>query len=103
MRQGNPIRRRLFRSLGIVSAIALTGAVAKDANSLGCGPGLPSQALLLTNNKGVGSITFRVSSQAAILPNNTTSSQPCTNNCIIEAALGAHYGRASAHITFTKR
>jgi len=78
-------------------------ATATDANSAGCGQGLPMQPFGLTDDTGTGSLSFAVTSTAATGPQTSTTppSIPCMNKCVIVATLGIGLGYASAPISFS--
>ena len=67
-------------------------ASASDANSAGCGPGLPAFGVI-NNNQGVGSYPFTVSATAAAKPEGKATVQ-CTDQCVIVATVGIGYGFA---------
>ena len=75
-------------------------ASAADANDEGCGPQLAAQPFGVTNNSGAGSYGFTVTSMAPTSPYNTSSTLPCTDQCVIVATVGIDYGYAYAPVTF---
>ena len=77
-------------------------ADATEANDLGCGPGLPAQTLLVTDNTGSGSMAFQVQSSAAPKANDygMTDLQPCANKCVLVVSLGGGYDFAYASLQF---
>lgn len=70
-------------------------ASAADANPLGCGPQLAAQPSGTTDTSGTGSYGFTVSSTAPNNPYDTSSTLPCTDQCVIVATLGGHYADSS--------
>lgn len=76
-------------------------ATAADANSDGCGTQLAAQPFGLTNNSRAGSQGFTVTSMAPTSPYNTSSTHPCTDQCVIVATVGTGYGYAYAPISFS--
>ena len=78
-------------------------AEAMDANSDGCGQGLPEQTLLVTDSTGSGSATFAVQASASAKANDfaTNALQTCANDCVLVATLGGGYGFAFASLHFT--
>jgi hypothetical protein len=76
-----------------------------DANSEGCGHGLPEQTLLVTDSTGSGSATFQVETSASTKANDFAMSalQTCANNCVLVATLGGGYGFAFTSLHFTTR
>ncbi len=73
-------------------------ASATDANTTGCGP--PFGLFGVTNTTGDGLQRFTVSSTAPTRPNSTSSTLPCTDECVIVATVGIGYGYAYAPIKF---
>jgi len=63
-------------------------ASAADANINGCGDQLAAQPFIVTDPSRASSITFYVKTRAATKPYNTTSFQPCTDQCVIMATGG---------------
>lgn len=86
---------------GIGGKVSLSEcATASDANSLGCGHGLPVQTSLSTDNNGGGSAAFQLQSSASAQPSNLNDIQPCTNNCVLVATVGGNYGFAYTALHF---
>jgi hypothetical protein len=86
---------------GIGGKVSLSEcATASDANSLGCGHGLPVQTSLSTDNNGGGSVAFQLQSSASAQPSNLNDIQPCTNNCVLVATVGGSYGFAYTALHF---
>ena len=75
-------------------------ASAADANSLGCGPGLPAQPFGVTNNSGSGSFPFTVASIAATMHDNTSSTVTCADRCVLVATVGGGYGYVFTPLAF---
>jgi len=77
-------------------------AAASDTNGEGCGQQRPEQTLLVTDDKGGGSVAFQVKSSAAAQPDNLTNLDLCVDNCVVVATLGGGYGYASARLHFLR-
>ncbi len=75
-------------------------ASAADANSAGCGEQLAAQPFVITDNSGDGSEAFSVSAVAETKPYNTTSTQTCTDQCVLLVTAGIGYGYAFAPLSF---
>jgi hypothetical protein len=71
-----------------------------DANDAGCGNGLPVQPFGSTDNSGDGSMTFQVRVSAAVLHDDLTDIQPCTDQCVLVATVGIGYGYAYTPLSF---
>lgn len=75
-------------------------ASAADANAAGCGQQLAAQPFGVTDTSGTGSRGFTVTSTAPTSPYDTSSTRPCTDECVIVATMGVSYPFADAPITF---
>jgi hypothetical protein len=73
-------------------------ASATDANTKGCGTAFGLFGL--TKATGSGSYEYTVRSTARSAPYKTSSTAPCTDQCVIVATVGIGYGYAYAPITF---
>jgi hypothetical protein len=74
---------------------------ASDANAAGCGQQLAAQPFLVTNAKGNGSGTFRVTTVAGTRPYDKQGTVPCTNSCVLVATGGVGVAFASTPLTFS--
>jgi hypothetical protein len=75
-------------------------ASSADANDAGCGKGLPMQPFGVTDNSGDGSITFQAHASAAVLHDDLTHIQPCTDQCVLVATVGIGFGYAYTSLSF---
>lgn len=75
-------------------------ASAGDANSAGCGEQLAAQPFIITDDLGRGTEIFSVSAVAGTKPYNTTSTQTCTDQCVLLVTAGIGYGYAYAPLSF---
>ena len=73
-------------------------ASAADASTAGCGTAFSTFGM--TRATGSGSQELTVSSTARSGPTTTSSTTPCSGQCVVVATAGIGYGYASAPITF---
>ena len=71
-----------------------------DANSAGCGEQLAGQPFIVTDDSGHGTETFSVSTVAGTKPYNTTSTEACTDQCVLLVTTGIDHGYAYAPLSF---
>ncbi len=71
-------------------------ASAVEANNVGCGPELPQQTLLVTDDNRRGVASFVVHDRASARGYDTTDVQPCVSACVLVAAAGAFAGYPNA-------
>jgi hypothetical protein len=84
---------------GVGGKVWLSECGAAEDISNGCGPQLPQQTLLVTDNHRAGTAVFVVHDRAATKA-NSTDLQPCDSECGVVATLGGDLGHAFTPITF---
>ncbi len=71
-----------------------------DVSSGGCGSQMAAQPMGVTDNSGGGTLVFTVTSSAAVAPPVSHQTQSCTDQCVLVATEGVHFGYAYAPLTF---
>jgi hypothetical protein len=84
---------------GVGGKVWLSECAATEDISNGCGPQLPQQTVLVTDNHRAGTAVFVVHDRAAGRA-NSTDLEPCDSECVVVATLGGALGHAAAPITF---
>lgn len=93
--------RVLLRGFGSGGNVRLSECAFADlVTSLGCGVGLPAQALVTVGANGSASTTLVVHVEAAATPGVSQPSFACSTNCVLVATLGSGYAYADVALRF---
>jgi hypothetical protein len=100
LRDGQAVEVRVT-GFGVGGEVRLSEcASAADASGLGCGAQPAAQTLLVTDESRAGHASFTVSATAPVGSLLATPVEPCADQCVIVATLGAGYTYVVAPIAF---